>query len=153
MQPFNRNRTRRVGSTGNVEGVGLNTELETFLNLNASEAYKRPWHRLERGLRLNRIRKFVEAEATRLVLSAEDTEYLKVRLEKALDKKQLNSKTFVVYDVEKEEIQEIKGLVYHKTAEGRMLSNIIDKKSVTFRKKATAQINVKAEDAVVTSPT
>ena len=96
MQPFNRNRTRRVGSTGNVEGVGLNTELETFLNLNASEAYKRPWHRLERGLRLNRIRKFVEAEATRLVLSAEDTEYLKVRLEKALDKKQLNSKTFVV---------------------------------------------------------
>jgi len=153
MQPFNRNRTRRVGSTGNQEGVGLNTELETFLNLNASEAYKRPWHRLERGLRLNRIRKFVEAEAARLLLSAEDTEYLKVRLEKALDKKQLNSKTFVVYDVEKEEIQEIKGLVYHKTAEGRMLSNIIDKKSVTFRKKATAQINVKAEDATNSSPT
>ena len=159
MQPFNRNRTRRVGSTGNPEGVGLNTELETFLNLNASEAYKRPWHRLERGLRLNRIRKFVEAEAARLLLSAEDTEYLKVRLEKALDKKQLNSKTFVVYDVEKEEIQEIKGLVYHKTAEGRMLSNIIDKKSVTFRKKVVApapapvQINVKAEDAASSSPT
>jgi hypothetical protein len=38
--------------------------------------------------------------------------------------------------MEKEEIQEIKGLVYHKTAEGRILSNIVDKKSaVTFRKK------------------
>jgi hypothetical protein len=157
--PFNRNKTRRAG--GNQEAVGLNTELETFLNLNASEAYKRPWHRLERGLRLNRIRKFVEAEAGRLSLSADDTEYLKGRLEKALDKKLLNSKTSVIYDMEKEEIQEIKGLIYHKTAEGRILSNLIDKKSVTFRKKATpaqaqaqvaGQLNVKADDAPAASP-
>ena len=137
--PFQRNRTRRASaSNGGVteSSVGLNTELENFLNLNASEAYKRQWHRLERGLRLNRIRKFVESEKDRLALSPEDTEYLKSRLEKALDKKLLNSKTCVVYDPEKEEIQEIKGLVYHKTADGRMLSNIMDKKSgVTFRKK------------------
>ena len=157
--PFNRNKTRRAG--GNQEAVGLNTELETFLNLNASEAYKRPWHRLERGLRLNRIRKFVEAEKERLSLTPEDTEYLKGRLEKALDKKLLNSKTSVIYDMEKEEIQEIKGLIYHKTAEGRMLTNIIDKKSVTFRKKATpalaqaqaqAQLNVKADESPAASP-
>ena len=95
-----RNRTRRVDERKSDEP----TELETFLNLNASEAYKRPWHRLERGLRLNRIRKFVDAEKERLVLTDEDTEYLRNRLEKALDKKLLNSKTCVVYDVEKEEI-------------------------------------------------
>ena len=136
MQQTNTRRTRRMSS--DPSSVGLNIELENFLNVNASEAYKRPWHRLERGLRLNRIRKFVEAEKARLNLTDEDAEYLKQRLEKALDKKLLNSKTCVVYDPVTEDIQEIKGLVYHKTAEGRMLSNIIDKKnSVTFRKKAT----------------
>ena len=140
--PFtNTRRTRRAspGLDANVaSSVGLNTELESFLNLNASEAYKRPWHRLERGLRLNRIRKFVETEATRMNLSQEDADYLKQRLEKALDKKLLNSKTCVVYDPVSEEIQEIKGLVYHKTADGKILSNIIEKKNsgVTFRKKS-----------------
>jgi hypothetical protein len=136
MQQTNTRRTRRMSS--DPSSVGLNIELENFLNVNASEAYKRPWHRLERGLRLNRIRKFVESEKARLNLTEEDAEYLKQRLEKALDKKLLNSKTCVVYDPTTEDIQEIKGLVYHKTAEGRMLSNIIDKKnSVTFRKKAS----------------
>lgn len=136
---FNRNRTRRTSAANVESSVGLNTELESFLNLNASEAYKRQWHRLERGLRLNRIRKFVDSEKLRLTLSDEDTDYLKMRLEKALDKKLLNSKTCVVYDVEKEEIQEIKGLVYHKTADGKILSNIVDKKSgVTFRKKSNS---------------
>jgi hypothetical protein len=121
----------------------VNAELEQFLNLNAQEAYKRPWHRLERGLRLNRIRNFVEAEKKRLNLTDTDTEYLKAKIEKALEKKLLNSKTCVVYDQEKEEIQEIKGLVYHKTADGKMLSNILEKK-MTFRVKSK---NMKVEEA------
>ena len=85
MQAFNTRRTRRAspGPSESPSSVGLNTELESFLNLNASEAYKRPWHRLERGLRLNRLRKFVQTEKERLALSEEDTEYLKQRLEKA----------------------------------------------------------------------
>ena len=146
--PINRNRTRRISAT--ESSVGLNTELESFLNLNASEAYKRQWHRLERGLRLNRIRKFVDSESLRMTLSAEDTDYLKTKLEKALDKKLLNSKTCVVYDPEKEEIQEIKGLVYHKTADGRILSSIVDKKSgVTFRKKANSTASAPASIAQV----
>lgn len=142
MQPANS--TRRVkkgpelgqGGQSSPSTYGLNAELENFLNINASEAYKRPWHRLERGLRLNRIRSFVEAEKARLMLNDDDTEYLKTKIEKALEKKLLNSKTCVVYDQEKEEIQEIKGLIYHKTADGRMLSSITDKKlGTTFRRK------------------
>ena len=151
QSPFNTTRrTRRLSSE--PSSVGLNTELENFLNVNASEAYKRPWHRLERGLRLNRIRKFVDAEKERLSLSEEDTEYLKQRLEKALDKKMLNSKTCVIYEPSTEEIQEIKGLVYHKTAEGRMLSNIIDKKNaVTFRKKPAKLVASSATSEAVSA--
>jgi hypothetical protein len=144
------NSTRRVKKVDGQGTYGLNAELETFLNINASEAYKRPWHRLERGLRLNRIRNFVEAERVRLLLSNEDAEYLKTKIEKALEKKLLNSKTCVVYDQEKEEIQEIKGLIYHKTADGRMLSSITDKKlGTTFRRKKEIdpKQNMKSEDA------
>ena len=143
--PLNSTRKRRSPSQGHQgpQTDGLNAELEQFLNLNASEAYKRPWHRLERGLRLNRIRSFVEKEKTRMSLSDEDTEYLKTKIDKALEKKLLNSKTCVVYDQEKEEIQEIKGLIYHKTADGRILSSIVDKKvGMTFRAKKQ---NVKSD--------
>ena len=62
MQAAN-NSTRRVkkGLSGlenstPPQAYGLNAELELFLNANASEAYKRPWHRLERGKR-RRFRK------------------------------------------------------------------------------------------------
>jgi hypothetical protein len=136
------NSTRKRRSSASSSSYGVNAELEQFLNLNAQEAYKRPWHRLERGLRLNRIRNFVEAEKKRLNLTDDDTEYLKAKIEKALEKKLLNSKTCVVYDQEKEEIQEIKGLVYHKTADGKMLSNILEKK-MTFRVKSK---NMKVEE-------
>jgi hypothetical protein len=147
MQGINATRKRRSSS---ANGYGINADLEQFLNLNASEAYKRPWHRLERGLRLNRIRNFVESEKKRMSLSDEDTEYLKTKIDKALEKKLLNSKTCVVYDQEKEEIQEIKGLIYHKTAEGRILSNIVDKKvGMTFR---TKKQNVKSDTAATTVP-
>jgi hypothetical protein len=137
------NSTRKRRSSASSSSYSGNPELEQFLNLNAQEAYKRPWHRLERGLRLNRIRNFVEAEKKRLNLTDDDTEYLKAKIEKALEKKLLNSKTCVVYDQEKEEIQEIKGLVYHKTADGKMLSNILEKK-MTFRVKSK---NMKVEEA------
>jgi len=139
-----RNRTRRAVSPGEgnptttaASSYGQNPGLEQFLNVNASEAYRRPWHRLERGLRLNRVRRFIDTEQARMTLAEADVLQLTTLLHKAMDKKMLNSKTAVVYDMEKEEIQEIKGLVYHKAADGRILSQIVEKKAgVTFRRKA-----------------
>ena len=137
MNTNQKNRTRRVSSTEPLSSYAMNSGLEDFLNLNASEAYKRPWHRLERGLRLNRIRKFIETEKERMKLSQSDVEDLTNLLHKALDKKLLNSKTCVIYDQETEEIKEIKGLIYHRTADGRIRSQIIEKKQgVTLRRKA-----------------
>jgi hypothetical protein len=116
------------------ESFGENPNLVSFLDTNASDAFRRPWHRLERGLRLNRIRLFIASEKTKLNLSDADSEYLTNLLHKSLDKKLLNSKSAVVYSVDSQEIQEIKGLVYHTTSEGRVLSQIVEKKGVTFRK-------------------
>jgi len=111
-----------------------------FLDQDAGDAYKRQWHRLERGLRLNRLRKFSEEEATRLHLSDSEKQNLYSLLAKSLEKKLLNSKTAVIYDQEKETITEIKGLVMHRNSEGIVLFQLLDKqKAVTFRKKKIVQ--------------
>lgn len=112
--------------------------LVRFLDQEAGDAYKRQWHKLERGLRMNRLRKFGEEESQRLNLSEAEKQNLHQLLMKSLEKKLLNSKTAVIYDSEKETITEIKGLVMHRNAEGKMLFQLIDKqKAVTFRRKKT----------------
>lgn len=112
--------------------------LLNFLDQDAGSAYKRQWHRLERGLRLNRLRLFSTEEAERLHLTESEKQNLHNLLIKSLDKKLLNSKTAVVYDQDKEKITEIKGLVMHRNSEGQMLFQLLDKqKAVTFRRKKT----------------
>lgn len=112
---------------------------ETFtrhLDSGASDAFKKPWHRLERGLRLNRLRAFAEAEVQKLQLSAAESTALFSLLSKSLDKKLLNSKTTVIYDTEREMIMEIKGLIMHRGSDGIMRFQIVEKKAgMTFRKR------------------
>jgi hypothetical protein len=143
----NRSRTQKR-SSGNIvdmSGNAFATHLRTttnnfvsFLNEEANNAFKRPWHKLEKGLRMNRLRKFSEDEGTRLSLSeAEKTTLLSLLL-KAFNKNALNSKSAVIYDPEEESIKEIKGLVMHRNADGRVLFQILEKRNaVTFRKKNT----------------
>jgi hypothetical protein len=120
------------------KSVESQDSLTRFLDAEAGGAYKRQWHRLERGLRLNRLRKFSEEEAKRLNLSDTEKNNLYQLLVKSLERKLLNSKTAVIYDLEKESITEIKGLVMHRSAEGKILFQLVDKqKAVTFRRKKT----------------
>ena len=146
MSNFLRNKTLKKAHdlSGELIGEAFRRSVETqdslvrFLDQEAGDAYKRQWHRLERGLRLNRLRKFAEEESQRLNLSDAEKLSLYTLLAKSLDKKLLNSKTSVIYDSEKEAITEIKGLVMHRNASGQMLFQLIDKqKAVTFRRKKT----------------
>jgi len=104
------------------------TQFNTFLTTHANDVYTRPWHRLERGVRLNRLRLFVHEERARCALSDVDQQALFLLLTKALDKKQLNSKTVVTYDTEQQKVLEIKGLVSHKHADGRTIYQILERK-------------------------
>jgi hypothetical protein len=78
-------------------------------------------------------------------LKQTETDALFALLIKALDKKILNSKTAVLYDVEAEKITEIKHLVMHQNAEGSVLFQIVEKRNaVTFRKKQVADEGLSA---------
>jgi hypothetical protein len=115
----------------------LNAPLESMLQSEAGQAYRKPWHRLERGLRLNRLRSFVETLSTTRGLNQKESTALLQLLVKALDKKLLNSKTSILYDPEKEEITEIKPLVMHQDSQGQVLFQILEpRKAVTFRRRS-----------------
>lgn len=118
---------------------GVNESLERLIDAEAGTAYKKPWHRLERGLRLNRLRAFTEDMAAKRGLKDTEKAALLTLLTRALDKKLLNSKTAVEYDPDTQEIKEIKPLVMHQSASGDVLFQLLEKRNaVTFRKRAPA---------------
>jgi hypothetical protein len=141
---MNTNRNKTVKKTNVAEsdlsGNAQFTPLMNFLRQESESAFRRPWHRLERGLRMNRLRKFSEDEAKRLKLSEVEKNNLFILLNKSLEKKLLNSKTAVIYDMEEEKITEIKGLVSHRTSSGETLFQLLDRKNaVTFRRRPQPQ--------------
>lgn len=132
---------RRVYENLDVSGaVALGFYEKTFktLSTDAENSLKRPWHKLERGLRIGRIREFVARETERLKMDAEDSDALFKLLLKALDRKLLNSKAAVTYELEGEKITEIKGLVSHTTALNKTKFQILEKKPAATQKKRAA---------------
>jgi hypothetical protein len=131
-------KTMKRGAEDDESSGNLN--LDRILDAGMLGAYKRPWHRLERGLRLNRIRQFTEEEKARVSLSEAESAQLLTLLQKALDKKMLNSKTTVIYDQDEEKIKEIKGLVSHRGADGIVRYQFAEKRAgaVTMRRRRDA---------------
>lgn len=140
---MNRNKTVRrhhdlSGSTI-FKDYSLNEGLQELLKKESEIAFKKPWHRLERGLRLNRLRLFCDTMKNTKGLQDKEFNALLQLLTKALDKKLLNSKNAVTYDIETEKITEIKNLVSHQNANGEYTFQIVDKpirNSITMRKKS-----------------
>jgi hypothetical protein len=138
---MNRNRTVRKHHdlSGTIfKDYSLNEGLQELLNKESEIAFKKPWHRLERGMRLNRIRLYTEYMKDMKGFKEEETLILLQILTKSLDKKLLNSKNSVVYDTTTERILEIKNLVMHQKADGSYVFQLLDKpirNTITMRKK------------------
>ena len=139
---MNRNKTIRKnhdlsGSTI-FKDYSMNESLQELLKRESEVAFKKPWHRLERGMRLNRLRLFVETMKDAKGLQEAEATGLLTLLTKSLDKKVLNSKNAVVYDIENEKILEVKNLVMHQRADGSYIFQMLDKpirNAVTMRRK------------------
>jgi hypothetical protein len=139
MSSIGKTRKRVMDISGGFPGLMSDRadQFIKFLATNSEDAFTRPWHRLERGMRLNRLRKFVDEEAERFNLTEIDKTELFNMLTKALDKKQLNSKSVVNYDTDQQKILEIKGLNFHRTADGRVVYQISEKRATTLKKRST----------------
>jgi len=119
---------------------------DTFKELledSAKVAYSRPWHRLERGLRLNRLRIFVEDISPQFSMTKDEKDTFFIFLQKALDKKLLNTLKIVNYDQEIQRIKLIRGLEIKR-------SNEILKWSISKKQKADGTRKKKQEDVLST---
>ena len=97
---MNRNRTIRkhhdLSGTTIFKDYSLNKGLEELLTKESEVAFKKPWHRLERGMRLNRLRLFVDVMKNDRGLQEAEATILLNLLTRALEKKLLNSKNSVI---------------------------------------------------------
>lgn len=112
-----RHKTQKKTNSEN-EGLEQDDKFKNLLEDSAREAYSRPWHRIERGLRLNRLRIFIEDVAPQFNMTKDEKDNFFVFLQKALDKKLLNTLKIVNYDQEKQRITTIRGLEIKRNPEG-----------------------------------
>lgn len=120
---------------------------KTLLEDSAKEAYSRPWHRIERGLRLNRLRIFVEDISVQFVMTKDEKESFFIFLQKALDKKLLNTLKVVQYDQETQRIKLIKGLEI-KRHQDILKWGFVKKLKSETRKKKRDEIETKIEEII-----
>ena len=106
-----RNKTQKRPTYVSATPRPTSTEqLQLLLEEGAKDAYSRQWHRIERGLRLNRLRLFIEDVSPNYAMNKEEKDHLFLFLQKALDKKLLNTLKVVHYDSIAQRILSIKGL-------------------------------------------
>ena len=121
---------------------------KTLLDDGVKNAYSRPWHRIERGLRLNRLRRYIDDIAVHNEMSDEEKEGLFVFFQKALDKKLLNTLKVVQYDQEKQHIVSIKGFEL-KRVDGVLKWELVAKKVKAESAKATTKTAATRKKKVV----
>lgn len=125
-------------------GPGHTEQLQQMLEEGAKDAYSRQWHRTERGLRLNRLRLFIDEIAAEYAMNKEEKDHLFLFLQKALDKKLLNTLKVVEYDPEAQRILSIKGLDMKRNPEtGNLVYELKDGKKVrpdTTRKRKKEEV-------------
>ena len=117
---------RKSHSVLDVSGavaLGFYEKTFQFLHQDAENALHRPWHKIERGLRIGRLRDFVEREKARLTLNTDDEELLFKLLIKGLDRKILSTR---------------RNAMLIATATGSTKYSLIEKKPVATQKRRQA---------------
>jgi len=144
-----RHKTLKKGVEPEVKADAFKALLED----SAREAYSRPWHRIERGLRLNRLRIFIEDISPQFNMTKDEKDSFFIYLQKALDKKLLNTLKVVQYDQETQRIKSIRGLEIKRTND--VLKWAISAKKLkadgTRKKKQIDEICSVSTDAEATS--
>jgi hypothetical protein len=121
-----------------------------LLDESAREAFRRPWHRLERGLRLNRLRMYVEEMSAQCSFTTEEKGRFFVFLQNALDRKLLNTHKIVEYVPEVQKIRSIKGLEVRRTPTGEAKWGFVKAKKADATRKRRVTDN-KVEEAPTTT--
>ena len=129
---------RSAGTSRINSNTESNQDITLLLNQEKTEIFKKPWNRLDTGMKLNRIRLFSESEATEKDFNEEKQEELRELLVEAIRNNKLSKNTEVDYDIEKCIIKKIKYLTYN---DDKIYLIIPDKKRVKKTSKSKSNID------------
>jgi hypothetical protein len=134
-----------------IEETASADQPDPFRNLldeSAREAFRRPWHRLERGLRLNRLRMYVEEMSAQCSFTTDEKSRFFVFLQNALDRKLLNTHKIVEYLPEIQKIKSIKGLEVRRNPNGEAKWGFVRAKKAEGTRRVRKQVENKVEESV-----
>jgi hypothetical protein len=105
-------------SAGNKITLKLNESeqsMKHLLNREKKESMKVPWNKLDKGMRINRLKLFIKSQVKVNDLSSIDEELLSSIIMKAYNSNKINKNNDVKYNIETCEIESIKELSYDET--------------------------------------
>lgn len=111
-----------------MQSIPGSDHLRNLLDESARDAFTRPWHRLERGLRLNRLRMYVEQISPQCSFTNDEKAKFFAYLQNALDRKLLNTHKIVNYVPEQQRIVSITGLEVRRAPDGTAKWGFVTKK-------------------------
>ena len=112
-------------------------EIKKMLNKEKKQYYKQAWNKLDNGMKINRIKLFVESEKEKNALSEEEMESLKKLLITTCTSGKLNKSSDISYNKEEAVIENIKILKYNvNTREYKIQINESKKKQSSSKSKS-----------------
>ena len=138
-----------AGAGGAGAGAAEHDPFRNLLDESARDAFRRPWHRLERGLRLNRLRMYIEEMSAQCSFTAAEKEAFFKFLAGALDRRLLNTHKIVDYVPELQKIKTIQGLEVRRVSDGTCKWGFVRKVKADGTRKARKVVT----DAVATTGT
>jgi len=120
MQPRNKTARRRVAPTptpdvagpfqGDTVAKATEDSLDALFAAETTTTFQQPWQKLDRGARLDRLRKFVQTYTSDPPLTPAERASLLTAVLQAFELRQLNTKLAVEYDPIQATILSIRGL-------------------------------------------
>ena len=98
----------RSSSRNRVEKYETREQMTELLNQEKNLIYKQPWNKLEKGLKINRLKDYVQRCSQEDQLTVSQTQQLKDLLVSACTNNQLNRMNDISYNKEEGYIQSIK---------------------------------------------
>ena len=90
-------------------------KIKKLLNKEKKQYYKQPWNKLDNGMKINRLKLFVDSEKEKNTLNDSQTENLKNLLITSCTSGKLNKSSDIVYNKEDGIIEGIKILKYNES--------------------------------------
>lgn len=88
-------------------------ELLAKIDEEAENRFRKPWSKLDKGCKMNRLSQFVKLQKTENELSDDQEKRLKIMLVQLCENSSLNKGSIVTYDESETQITSIKNLEYN----------------------------------------